>query len=801
MADHPDDTIDSPVVYDVPERPETIRSPSDVLRFAVSLTVTLAGVAVIAVTDQSATIWDAGLVDYLAGIGDRPIDRIGIVLVQVAALSLPLIVVLVLWWAGIGWRLLLIIGGMAGGATVVWLLDQALGRTVPTIYLDTLDADLWVAPAGFPNGPYVAGLVAAIVVAGPYLSRRWRRATWILVWAIVLFRVWSLTALVFDALVAISVGWMVGAAILYIFGAPNRTPAAPMVVAALARAGIVPARIESAFVDARASSPYFVVDRTGRRYFIKVLSGDERSADLMFRIYRWARMRNSGDERAFSSLRRSVEHEALVAYHALAAGVSTPPVRAVADVDGTSMVLVYDAWPLRTLDHIEPDELAEQHLLNIWAQVSILRATRCAHRDLRLANLAVDEDGRAVVIDFGFSELAASDELLHADVAELVLSSSTTVGARRAVDAAVGSLGEQAVVDAAPWMQPLAVSGATRTALKNNKGLVAEVREEIARFGGDADVELAPIERIRPKTLATLIALGVAFYLLIPQLADVDFETVSRADLAWVVAAILLTGGKYLGNALAVHGSVPKRLQPAGPFVAELAATFANRVTPAKVGGLAVNGRYLEKAGVRRGIALAAIGLVALVSAVVHLASLIVFAIWTGRRDLAGIEMPSGEAVLVGLAAVLAIVGLVVKLPRARTAWNERVYPAIRESRDGLATVASSPARLLLMFGGTLLAVVAYVGALFASIEAFGGGLAFATVGVVYLAGSAIGGLAPIPGGIGAIEAALIAGLTAFGLDPPVAVPGVLLFRIVSFWLPILPGWLAMVHMERTGQL
>ena len=100
-----------------------------------------------------------------------------------------------------------------------------------------------------------------------------------------------------------------------------------------------------------------------------------------------------------------------------------------------------------------------------------------------------------------------------------------------------------------------------------------------------------------------------------------------------------------------------------------------------------------------------------------------------------------------------------------------------------------------------MLAVVAYVGALFASLEAFGGGLAFATVGVVYLAGSAIGGLAPIPGGIGAVEAALIAGLTAFGMDASVAVPGVFAFRIVSFWIPIIPGWLALMYLERTGSL
>jgi uncharacterized protein (TIRG00374 family) len=789
------------VVYDVPERTEIVRSPVDVLRFVVSFGVAALGVLLIVLTENSGSIWDRGIVEFLSEIESRPIDRIGIALVQVTALSLPVIVIVLVWWREGGWRPLLIPAAIAVGAASVWAIEQVVGRAVPAVYLDALNSDLWLAPAGFPSASYIAGTTAGIVFAGPYLSRRWRRASWVLVWAIVLFRVWSFTALLLDAVVAVSVGWMIGAAILYAFGAPNRTPRATQVIAALERAGIAPASIEAASVDARASSPYFVSDTEGNRFFIKVLSQDQRSADLMFRLYRWIRMKNIGDERSFSSLRRSVEHEALVSYHAMDVGVSTPSIRAVTAIGSSAMLLAYDAIDLRTLAEIDPDELADRYLPDIWAQVAKLQTSRCAHRDLRLANLAVDADGSAVVVDFGFSELAASDALLDADVAELLLSSATVVGAQRAVDIAVEDLGQAAVVAAGPWMQPGAVSGATRTALKDQDGLLAEIQDHVRVIGDSDEIEFVSIERIRPRTIAMLVGLGVAFYLLIPQLAEVDFGSVSRANPLWVGTALLLTAGKYLGNSLAVHGSVPKRLPLGGPFVAELASTFANRISPAKVGGLAVNMRYLEKSGVEREVAVAGVGLLALVSAIVHFMMLVVFAVWVGKGGLLGIEMPSGDAILVGLVAILTIAGIVVRVPKAREFWRDRLYPAIRKSADGMAKVASSPARVSLVFGGTLLAVVAYVGALYASLEAFGGGLAFATVGVVYLAGSAIGGLAPIPGGIGSVEAALIAALTAFGLDASVAVPGVLAFRIVSFWIPIIPGWLAMTHMERTGSL
>jgi undecaprenyl-diphosphatase len=71
-------------------------------------------------------------------------------------------------------------------------------------------------------------------------------------------------------------------------------------------------------------------------------------------------------------------------------------------------------------------------------------------------------------------------------------------------------------------------------------------------------------------------------------------------------------------------------------------------------------------------------------------------------------------------------------------------------------------------------------------------------VGAVYLAGAAIAAAAPTPGGLGALEAALIAGLVAAGMDHTVAVPAVFLYRLATFWLPILPGWAAFAWLRRS---
>ena len=80
---------------------------------------------------------------------------------------------------------------------------------------------------------------------------------------------------------------------------------------------------------------------------------------------------------------------------------------------------------------------------------------------------------------------------------------------------------------------------------------------------------------------------------------------------------------------------------------------------------------------------------------------------------------------------------------------------------------------------------------------AFDGGVSFAPVGAVYLGSSIIAAAAPTPGGLGALEAALVAGLTGVDVDSGIAVAAVLSYRLLTYWLPILPGWLSFRSLER----
>jgi len=88
-----------------------------------------------------------------------------------------------------------------------------------------------------------------------------------------------------------------------------------------------------------------------------------------------------------------------------------------------------------------------------------------------------------------------------------------------------------------------------------------------------------------------------------------------------------------------------------------------------------------------------------------------------------------------------------------------------------------------------------------ACVTAAGGSVPLVTAAAIYLGGATAGSLIPTPGGIGPVEAALVAGLTATGLALPVATAAALLSRLVSVWIPAVPGLAALALLRRRALL
>lgn len=333
--------------------------------------------------------------------------------------------------------------------------------------------------------------------------------------------------------------------------------------------------------------------------------------------------------------------------------------------------------------------------------------------------------------------------------------------------------------------------------------LLTQIRHQVLRIRPQAPVEPARLERVRPRTLISFIAGAIGAYYLLTQLTHIEFGTLfANAQWGWLVAAVLFSALSYVAAAMALLGFVPERVPFPRTVAAQVAGSFVKIVAPAAVGGVALNTRFLQRAGVRPGLAVASVGASQLFGLGCHILMLLSFGYLTGTEKTPSLS-PS-RTVIAGLLTVAVLVLVVTSVPFLRKFVVTRVRSLFAGVVPRMLDVLQRPQKLITGIGGMLLLTACFVMCLDASIRAFGDdstSLSIASVAVVFLAGNALGSAAPTPGGVGAVEATLTVGLIAVGLPKEVAAPAVLMFRLLTLWLPVLPGWLAFNQLTRKGSL
>ena len=674
----------------------------------------------------------------------------------------------------LAWVLAKLVKGLVGEARPVALLDGVVVRGFDT-------------GLGYPSG-HVAVAAALATAAGPWLPRPARRVAWWAVWVVALGRMYAGVHLPLDVLGGAALGWAVAAAVHLALGAPGGLPTASAIRQGLRAAGIEPDRLQPVVGDARGSVPFMVEVGDGRRLFVKAVGREQRDADLLYKLWRWAAYREVEDETPFASPKQEVEHEAYLSLLAARAGVRTPPVVAATPAQDGQMLLVQGYVAGQTLDRLDPAAVHDGLLAAVWAEVGRLRAAGIAHRDLRLANLLVDGDGRPWLLDFGFAEAAASPRRLARDVAELLASLAGLVGPDRAVDSTTQAIGAEAVTRALPLLQPAALSTATRTGARSRPGLLHELRERAAAATGTEPPELEPLTRVPPGALLALVAVGLAVHLLLPQVSELrhTLHALDTTRWGWLAAGLGWSASSFLAAAVAQLGAVDVPLSLGRTTLVQLAGSFT-RLTPAGLGEAGLNICYLQRAGVDRPTAVTAVGVKTAAGVLVHLLGLLVALVLVARTRLDPSHLPAWWPPLVGLVAMLVGGGLALWRSLGR---QRLVTPALRAAR-ALAEVPRQPAKAAQLLGGSAAVTLTHALALASCLAAFHAHLPLASTAAAYLVAAAVAAASPTPGGLVAMEAALVVGLTAAGAPAGPAVAGVLAFRLLTFWLPILPGWLA----------
>ena len=588
--------------------PTRYRHPGDVIRL-------IAAALVLAVAVVIAMLLPALLRPAAAAVtGVGPATAAGRVLtglvqVTIAAAALVLLV------AALRYRRFRVLATVAGGfaaaaalmAGITYLAGPGGSASLPA----GLRQGSWLAGAGFPDPAVLAGLAAVAVAAAPWLSRPWRRASWATLLLIGAARLVTGGLLPLQLVLALAAGVTVGAGLLVAFGVPDRRMGPAGVAAALRAGGVPVSQVTGPLRAAKGSRPFQATTGDGNGLFVKVFGSDQRDADLLYRAWRGIRLRGVGDTRPAASLFKAVEHEALLGVMAERAGVAVPHVGQVIRADDGSVLLTMDLVAGTSLDQVPADRITDQLARTLWREVGRLHQARIAHRSLHGSNIMIGQDGSAVLADFSFAELAATSRQRAIDVAELLTSLAGRIGPDRAVAAAAAAIGASGVATAVPLLQPLALSAGTRRAIKGQDALLKNTRAAaIAASGDDADKDLARLQRVRPRTLLAIAALAGAFYFLLPQIAQVSssWHALQHVNWAWLPVIIGLSALTYVASAIALIGSVPGHV-PFGPAVlTQGASSFINRVSPANVGGMALNARFLHKSGTGTPASVAAVG-------------------------------------------------------------------------------------------------------------------------------------------------------------------------------------------------
>ncbi|MGY1869176.1 MULTISPECIES: lysylphosphatidylglycerol synthase domain-containing protein [Nocardia] len=680
------------------------------------------------------------------------------------------------------------------------VVKHLVGRARPDVLLHEVVLRSQQGGLGFVSG-HAAVAAAMAAAAGPWLPRSWRRVMWAGAAMVALARVFVGAHLVLDVIGGAALGWSVAAALHLLWGAPVHRAEAPAVRAALDAAGLHPLSVVPVRADSRGSRPFVVtaVDMAGRgsgELFVKAIGYHERNADLLFKLFRHVVFREVEDESPFATPKQQAEHEAFIALLAARAGVRTPTIEGVGATSGDDAWLAETCIPARDLARSVPEPISEQTLCDVWCQLARLRAARIAHRDLRLANVLVDSSGRAWIVDFGFGESSASEHRLATDVAELLVSMSLRVGVERTVATALRVLGRDALADAAPLLQPLALTSATRRAVRHQHGLFDELRTSVAEATGEQPAQPQALLRVRWRTLGWIAATVLATYVLLPQVGQLGatIAVLDDAQWVWLAGTLVMSVGTYLAAALALMGACPRPLAFGRTVNVQLATSFANRLAPYGLGATAVNERYLERSGLPRATALAAIAVYVGSAVILHFVELIGAGLWLGRtRLMLASALPGGWGLLIGFVAIMTVLGAAVAVLIRRPDWLAESRNAVRS----ISAIARRPRQAALLFGGQIATNITYIAALGFAVHAFGGHPSAALVSAVFLSGTAFGAASPTPAGLGVVEAALVAGLTVGGVPSAPAIAGVLAYRLATFWLPATVGFFSFTSLQR----
>ena len=297
--------------------------------------------------------------------------------------------------------------------------------------------------------------------------------------------------------------------------------------------------------------------------------------------------------------------------------------------------------------------------------------------------------------------------------------------------------------------------------------------------------------RVNKKQILLVLLMVIGLYVIVPQIGDFksSLHLLLKPQPQWVVVAVALTATTYFAGALTYLLLAFKKLRYQQVVLVQLAAMFINRLLPGGIGALGANYAYLRHAKhspTQAGSAVAINNLLGVVGHVVLVVGTML--LYSGQTNFV-----SGSNKFINLflvfSGILALVFVLVYLVFGR----KKFVRALKDIRKQLLSYKKRPLRLPLALLSSMSLTAFNVLCLSACAMAMGVHVSFAVVLLIFSFGVGAGTATPTPGGLGGFEAGLVAGFVAYGVATPVALAVALLYRIISYWLPLLVGGVAFI--------
>ena len=318
-----------------------------------------------------------------------------------------------------------------------------------------------------------------------------------------------------------------------------------------------------------------------------------------------------------------------------------------------------------------------------------------------------------------------------------------------------------------------------------------------------------------------VVALLVGIYFIFPKLVGVSdgISKLDDADPVWIGIAVVFSIASYatyIALFKAVVGGETLKLTWGETYEINMAGVAATLLFSAGgAGGVALTYWALRKAGMnRRDVARRMIAFVSLHYAFYPLA-LIVFGLLLRTGVLHGENSVELTIIPAAVAGILLVIGALVTLipadvegklmPHVRgdqmrsfVEWASRVPETAGDGFRFALSLFTHPRKGGLAVIGAAGYWAFSIGVLWASFHSLGIQVPFAVVVQGFFLGM-VANLFPLaPAGVGAVDAGMIGAFVLFGLPEETVFPAILIFRLVSFWMPIPPGIVAFFQLRKT---